>query len=667
MATRIDSRELLGAANELVARFVNRTPQFEMFMELNEALLRATGSEYGFVARVFRNEKGPYIKTVALSNIAWNEETRKLYTENSERGMVFDNVESLFGQVVVTGKPYISLSPSSDPNSCGIPAGHPALNTFMGIPIVRDEVLTGMVGLANGDGYCNEMVEDLRPLIEVTSQILHATGSEYHLVPDGNYFREPDSLVSTFMSGVISVDADGVVNSANRSAALLFGYERAEITGQKIEFLIPPTGNDNLYDLEGGTGFQPGTIGQPYEATATNKYQSYFPVEITVERMADDQADEFVLIIRDISEEKRRERFRSEFISMVSHELRTPLTAVHLSLSMLDSEEHRPESRQQVDDLVSMARRNCVRLVNLVDDILDFEKLNLDEIVFNYGPVEIPDIVTSVRETTTLLAEQKAIDLVFEVPELNRVVADRDRVGQVLINLIANAIRASEHGRQVTVGFEAVPSMRQVSVFVEDNGHGISEDKLDRIFEPFRQLHSDADGAGLGLSICKRIVENHESRIVCTSSPGKGARFEFLLHEHNEIAPEMQSSAGGGSRILWIENDLQHYQFCCRQMSELTAEIELARNASHARHLLNCHAFELVVIGYPVALADCVEFVREIRNMLRLLDLPIVMYSNGLSAEVAAALEAMGVECGIKKSWNLETLSQCIQRRLKTC
>ncbi len=670
MNFKVDAQKLIQTANRLVGQFVDRTSHFEMFMELNEALLEATGSEYGFIARVFRNEKGPYIKTVALSNIAWNDETRKLYAENAERGMIFDNLDSIFGQVVKTGRLYISHNSPKDPHAAGIPHGHPKLDCFMGLPLVRNEVLIGMIGLANGEGYCEDMASALKPLMDATSHVLYATGLQQPLVPEGNYFSQPDEILNKFNSGVLTVDSTGNITAANQAATVIFGYSHGEVIGMRLQSLIPPTGESEMYDRQGDLCIHEHQLGRPFEATGFSKVESYFPVEALLGETGDDSSKQYAVVIRDISEEKQRERFKDEFISMVSHELRTPLTTVYVALSALDNPQHRPESATEVNKMISIATRNCERLMGLVDEILDYEKLNLNELEFHFESVPLEKIFELARETTRVVAERVNVRLDFQACEKSyKVAADATRMSQVLINLIANAIRASSPGEVVHVGFEPRTEQRCVTLSVADDGKGISESFVKEVFEPFKQFENDSGGAGLGLAICKRFVEHHGSQITCESELGVGTRFQFDLFEYCDLQDEIATiqeteSTCSQKRVLWLESNNHHYQFALGELEQSGVEFFRVENTQLAKQALGQSKVDLILIGYPVVLQSCVSFVEEIRSLPQFANLPIVLYSNGLSQQVAVQLEEHKVDHSIKTSWNLQGLKNRIAEHM---
>lgn len=167
-------RSLLNTITNIQSMFITNTDSRTLFEELLSCFIFHTESEYGFISEVFYRQNGePYLKSRALTNISWNEETKALYDENVSRGMEFTNLKSLFGTVLTTGKAVISDDPSNDPRRCGLPNGHPALYAFMGIPLYNGETMVGMIGMANRPGgYSPEDVEKIKPLISTTAHII---------------------------------------------------------------------------------------------------------------------------------------------------------------------------------------------------------------------------------------------------------------------------------------------------------------------------------------------------------------------------------------------------------------------------------------------------------------------------------------------------------------
>lgn len=147
-----------------------------IFGSLLETLLELTGSEYGFIGEVFQDEKGqPYVKSYATTNIAWNEETQRLYEKAREKGMIFSRKDCLYGAVLTTGNLIVSNDPAADSRSCGLPPGHPPLESFMGVPLLGRDGLLGMVGVANRPGgYSLELARRLEPFLVACGSLLQS-------------------------------------------------------------------------------------------------------------------------------------------------------------------------------------------------------------------------------------------------------------------------------------------------------------------------------------------------------------------------------------------------------------------------------------------------------------------------------------------------------------
>lgn len=165
---------LLDTITKIQSMFITNTDTRTLFEELLSNLLYHTDSEYGFIGEVlYRQNSEPYLKTRALTNISWNDETRALYEKLAAKGMEFTNLKSLFGVVMTTGMEVISNDPSNDPRRCGLPDGHPPLNAFMGLPLYNGDTMVGMIGMANRlGGYTQEMVSNIKPLLATCAHII---------------------------------------------------------------------------------------------------------------------------------------------------------------------------------------------------------------------------------------------------------------------------------------------------------------------------------------------------------------------------------------------------------------------------------------------------------------------------------------------------------------
>lgn len=234
------------------------------------------------------------------------------------------------------------------------------------------------------------------------------------------------------------------------------------------------------------------------------------------------------------------ERLKQEFFAMVSHDLRTPLTSVNLTLGLLE-EGVLGEMSDKALDKIEKAQSQMTRLLSLINDLLDMEKLEAGMIELSCQKAYAAFLLDEAAEAVRALAESKQIEIVVPATKAALEV-DADRIVQVLINLLGNAIKFSPVGSSIVLAVSESAGMLEFSV--ADQGRGIPKDQLDSVFDRFKQVErADAiekKGSGLGLSICKAIVEQHGGTIAVISEAGKGSRFWFKLP-----LKQTGSSAGG--------------------------------------------------------------------------------------------------------------------------
>lgn len=239
-----------------------------------------------------------------------------------------------------------------------------------------------------------------------------------------------------------------------------------------------------------------------------------------------------VAMIEDRSEEKRIERLKREFVSTVSHELRTPLTAIRGSLGLMGAEQvkQQPELKEQ---LLDTANRNTERLLVLINDILDIDKIEQGKMEYNTITLELDSFIDRAVEQNKPYAEQHDINIIVNQRVPNIVVeADEQRLMQVMTNLLSNAAKFSPSGVEVEISVNELPD-NEVCISVLDHGQGIPEEFYDKLFDRFSQFDGSdvrkVGGTGLGLSITKAIVDHHHGRLEFESWPGKGSRFDVVL------------------------------------------------------------------------------------------------------------------------------------------
>jgi PAS domain S-box-containing protein len=325
-------------------------------------------------------------------------------------------------------------------------------------------------------------------------------------------------------------------------------------------------------------------------------------------------------VARDVSDRKKVEQMKTDFISVVSHELRTPLTSIRGSLGLIAGGVV-GELPEKAGALVEIAAKNSERLVRLINDILDVEKIESGKMGFRLIQQELMPLVEHAVESSRAYARQFDIEIriAADVPGV-KVRVDTDRIEQVLANLLSNATKFSPRGGTVElrVTREAAAHVR---VAVVDHGKGIPPEFQDRVFEKFAQADVSSTrqkgGTGLGLSISQAIVERHGGEMGFITAPGKGTTFFFDLPEWMALAEEVAAAAagparsaaarilvcteGGRARILHVEDDADLQQVVAA-IVEKEADIEPALSLGEARQKLARERFDLVILD--LALPD---------------------------------------------------------------
>ena len=323
------------------------------------------------------------------------------------------------------------------------------------------------------------------------------------------------------------VDLDRTIVEANAAMGELLGVPARELLGRSGTDLVDPgTHLEPLSELLGGDtdGYR-----REQELLRADGTTVWVSAAVSVIRDADGNPMHAVGMLEDITQRKQVERLKDEFVSVVGHELRTPLTSIRGSLGLLDGG-LAGELDGEAREMVTMALDNTNRLVRLVEDTLDFERLTAGVEELAARPVPAQELVGAAERVVERLCAEAELHLRTEVEELE-VLADPDRIVQALTNLLANAVKFSPPDGAITVAVRR--RGRDAAFSVRDEGRGIPPEKLDAIFERFRQVDSsdrrEKGGTGLGLAITREIVQRSGGRIWAESEAGEGATFVFTL------------------------------------------------------------------------------------------------------------------------------------------
>lgn len=361
------------------------------------------------------------------------------------------------------------------------------------------------------------------------------------------------SLVANSSDAIVSCDLSGRVTAWNAAAERLYDYAAEAAIGRPLSFIEPGEAMERaLASLTAAEVLPPR---QAVQRTAGGG-----EVEVSLShslvRAPSGELVGFAMIARDIGALKAVERIKDEFISVVSHELRTPLTSIRGALGLI-AQAGESLDRARREQLLGVALSNSERLVKLINDILDLEKMSRGGMALRRAPWSAEELVDRALAAVDGLALSAGVvvESDLDVPDERPLQLDGDRVVQLLVNLLSNAIKFSERGGLVWLGVRI--RAHALELAVSDRGPGIAADQHRAIFDRFSQVDSadtrERGGSGLGLSICKAIAELHGGEIAVESEPGQGATFRVWL----PLAPRETSRDGvrRPCRVLLVEDD----------------------------------------------------------------------------------------------------------------
>jgi PAS domain S-box-containing protein len=361
--------------------------------------------------------------------------------------------------------------------------------------------------------------------------------------------QNPEQLqlvVEAVPIAIVVADAEGRITLINAQGERLFGYDRDELLGAPVELLVPERFRSSHPGLRHGYRDAPAAraMGAGRDLFGLRKDGTEVPIEIGLNPLSTPQGEFVLASVIDITERKRAEamrlerdravdasQFKTQFVATMSHELRTPLTAIIGSAELLSAMNLDQRQRACVETIDESAGA----LLSTVSSILDFSKIEAGKIDLETRDFELDATVAKAAAVLAPQARDKGLALQTYVdpaiPQTLR--GDQYRLRQILLNLIGNAVKFTSHGHVVVRAISAETSSRheRVRFEVQDTGIGIDEETLQKLFEPFVQADASSSrtygGSGLGLSICKRLVELMDGTIGVTSEPGGGSLFWF--------------------------------------------------------------------------------------------------------------------------------------------
>jgi PAS domain S-box-containing protein len=548
------NHRLLDLISAAQSQFIVDADYAQVFSRLLDNLLTLTGSAYGFIGSAMTDDDGAdYLQIHAITDFSGNPTVAPFVERYAPPDMAFRKLDNLFGRVVTDGRPVISNDPAHDERRAGLPPGHPPLASFMGIPVMKGEKIFGEIGIANRPGgYSPELLRALEPFILTCANIMEAMALENaRRAVEGDLRESRDSLAkaqriahvgnwdwnivtdrlfwSEEMYRIFGLDPGGAPGDFEKFITHIHPDDLSRVR-KAINEAINETGH---YHLDHRIVRPDGT-----ERIVTGQAEVFYDERETAVRMVGTISD---ITLRKRLENELREQtkklkeldsFKNRLMSIVSHDLRSPLTSNIGLLALLT----RPGKEGLTDrqaNIVTTVERSLRHQLSLVENLLELSRVYRGNIQMQPEVVRPGEIMQASAAMLSQMASEKGVDVDETPAAVDGIIrVDRNRMIQVVNNLLANAIKFSETGSRVTMSVDRADAGR-VALTVIDRGIGIAAKRLENLFDLASASTTlgtvGEKGTGLGLSICQELTALNGGEIEIVSTEGEGTTVRLLF------------------------------------------------------------------------------------------------------------------------------------------
>jgi len=465
-----------------------------------------------------------------------------------------------------------------------------------------------------------------------------------------------ETLINTLVDAMVLIDQNNKITTFNLAAVKMFGYTPEEVIGHNVRLLCPEpvrTEHDKYVSRYTHTE-QKHIVGKGREVVALRKDGTTFPILLSVSEMWLDGERHFTGLIKDITEQKNMERLKNEFISTVSHELRTPLTSIRGSLGLITGGATGDLSTQQ-KSLIHIAESNTERLLLLINDILDIEKIESGKLRFEFKRMDLIQLLQNCLDENAGLEQEFKINFNFtHTDESIFVNGDDSRLFQVINNLISNAAKFSNASDTVDIDVKLHNGLVRISVI--DHGIGIDPKFMPKLFEKFTQADSTdvrkTAGTGLGLNISKAIIDKHQGMIFAESTLGQGSSFhiDLPLSQTDAILSSLPETIEERfASILIVEDDPDIAELIKRMLTDAGCQCDIAYDTLQARDLLATNTYDAMTLDLILPGQNGLEFLNELEQLGTDHNMPVVVISVDAKNEGITTQEYTSVVDWIQK------------------
>jgi len=531
-----------------IAELLESKRQLEAQLQDSSATAQApitTSAELEATLRWFLRNVGLIVRAEKAALMLYEPERGELVAQWPALGMTRDDVESfrvratqgVSGQVFREGRPIITDDAMSDPRTVKENVALLSIRNVLTVPLaierkdadgqVVEKNVIGVFNVFNKRGGGRFTEEDVTLLTALARSAAAVISSAKLYIAVAEEKRELEQTLQGMLAGVLVVGGDSRVRLMNSAAKHIFGIPAEDGTGKLLSQVIR---DEEVHTLV--RSCLDGNAEATAELSIFSPEERIYQVQTALLRGDNGGVSGVVATFNDITELRGVERMKSEFVSTVSHELRTPLTSIKGFIRTLLDDTDGYYDRETQIEFYRIIDTECDRLVRLINDLLNLSRIEsgraLDLVL---GQVNLPELIGRVVDSQKAYTDRHQFTVIVPT-DLPTIVADRDKVDQVLTNLLSNAVKYSPDGGQITVSARDIGD-HKVSISISDEGIGIPEDQIGRLFTRFHRVDSRDSrkqyGTGIGLYLVKHLVEAHQGEVSVASRVGEGSTFTVVL------------------------------------------------------------------------------------------------------------------------------------------
>ena len=507
------------------------------------------------------------------------------------------------------------------------------------------ELIKATNGLKTGDMDQTVKIkrnDEMGDLISIFNENIKGLRESHQLlVTERNRLQ---AIMDSVGVGIFIVDMEGKILFCNPNFGDITGWSLKDIRGEKWEEVIFAAANPQkitaprTYDILETTRQGKAKTGQ----LIFNRQDEEVVIKYiyTPYRDSENRVIGAIGVFSDMTREITLERMKSDFVSNITHELRTPLAAIKGATDLILGELEGPVNPGQ-KRFLKIIKGNTERFIKLINSLLDLSKIEAGKIKINFAQQSILPVISEVLDSLKPLVNEKKVILETKIPERTGTIKfDRDRISQVLVNLVSNAIKFTPKRGRITV--EVQKFSDRVDVNVSDTGIGIAPENLSRIFDKFYQVDDSttktAAGSGLGLAICKDIINAHRGEIWVISEIGKGTKFTFSLYKEGARGektgenfhypkPKARKKPFVVKKVLIVEDDANLSEVMKTYLESRNYEVIIAPTGNSALKLVKSDSPDLITLDVLLPDINGFEILKTIKNYETTKDIPVIVLS----------------------------------------